>query len=121
MNQKAFYTENRPWGSFTVIDSGEKYKLKRIEVLPHKRLSLQKHMFRDEYWTIIQGKGEVQIEDAVIEAGPGKMYHIPRESRHRISNKSNIKLIFFEVQMGDKLEENDIIRYEDDYGRIKNG
>jgi len=120
MNQNKCYTENRPWGSFTVIDSGENYKLKRIEVFAHKRLSLQKHMFRDEYWTVVQGEGEVQIEDTIIKAGPGKMIHIPRQAKHRISNTSDIKLIFFEVQMGEKLEENDIIRFEDDYGRVKN-
>lgn len=121
MRQKEFYTENRPWGSFTIIENGENYKLKRIEVLPQKRLSLQKHLYRDEYWTVVEGIGEVQIEDGIIEASPGKMYHIPKEAKHRISNTSNIKLIFFEVQMGEKLEESDIIRYEDDYGRIKNG
>lgn len=111
-------TDRRPWGSFTVLDEGRSYKVKRIEVLPGQRLSYQKHARRSEHWMVVQGAAKVTLDGKEIAVTTGETVDIPRGSSHRIENPAAETLIFIEVQRGDYLGEDDIIRLEDDYGRL---
>ena len=109
--------DERPWGSFTVLDEGAGYKVKRIEVLPDKRLSYQKHEHRAEHWMMVTGTGKVTLNEREIIVPTGETIDIPLGARHRIENAGAEKLIFIEIQRGDYLGEDDIIRLEDDFGR----
>lgn len=113
-------SSTRPWGNYTILheDNTTGYKVKRIEVLPLQRLSLQSHNHRSEYWTIISGEGIVQLDDSSIPVSKESFVNIKKQQIHRIQNTSSTKiLVFIEVQLGSYLEEDDIIRYEDDYNR----
>ena len=110
-------TEQRPWGSFTVLEDCQTYKVKRIEVLPGKRLSYQKHEKRAEHWVIVKGEAVVTLEGQEISLSPGHAVDIGRMAAHRIGNPGKDLLTFIEVQRGDYFGEDDIIRLEDDYGR----
>lgn len=109
--------DQRPWGSFTVLDEGEGYKVKRIEVLPGKRLSYQKHSRRSEHWMVVLGTGKVSLDDSNIIVRVGDTVDIPAGAAHRIENMSDQPLIFIEIQRGAYLGEDDIIRLQDDFGR----
>jgi mannose-6-phosphate isomerase len=111
--------DERPWGNFTVLDEGESYKVKRIEVLPGKRLSYQKHSKRSEHWMVVQGSGKVTLDGRDILLGLGEVVDIPTGSAHRIENPGDVKMIFIEIQRGDYLGEDDIVRLQDDFGRTK--
>lgn len=112
------YGSERPWGRYDVLYNGEDCKIKRITVKPNKRLSLQSHNKRDEHWTIISGSGTVTINEVHHIAKPGRDFYIKRGELHRITNDSEENdLIFSEIQTGEYFGEDDIIRYEDDYGR----
>jgi len=113
--------EQRPWGRFTVLDHGEAYKVKRIEVVPGKRLSYQKHACRSEHWMVVQGKGTVTLDGREVELRPGETIDVPVGAAHRIYNPGGSPLVFIEVQRGHYLGEDDIVRIEDDFGRIPNG
>ena len=110
-------TTQRPWGSYTIIEDTDAYKLKRIEVKPGLRLSLQSHQKRDEIWTIVAGSGIVELDETDIAVQYGTTISITREQKHRVKNTGTEMLVFIEVQTGDYFGEDDIIRYEDDYGR----
>ena len=109
--------DRRPWGTFTVLDEGENYKVKRIEVLPGKRLSYQKHAQRAEHWFVVQGTAKVTLDDRDITVRAGESIDIPLGAAHRIENPSEELLIFVEVQRGNYLGEDDIVRLDDDFGR----
>jgi len=109
--------DRRPWGSFTVLDEGDGYKVKRIEVLAGKRLSYQKHARRAEHWMVVAGKATVTLDDMDIEVGLGETIDIPVGAAHRVENPGHETLIFIEVQRGDYLGEDDIVRLQDDFGR----
>ena len=109
--------DNRPWGSWETIDCGDGFQVKRITVKPGKRLSLQSHLHRKEHWVIISGEAEVQINDQIFHLNQSQSIDIPLKARHRLSNNGKIDLVVSEVQFGNYLEEDDIIRYEDDFGR----
>jgi mannose-6-phosphate isomerase len=109
--------DERPWGNFTVLDEGAGYKVKRIEVLPGKRLSYQKHARRAEHWFIAQGMAKVTLDDREIILNVGEYVDIPVGAAHRIENPGGEKVIFIEVQRGDYLGEDDIVRLQDDFGR----
>lgn len=109
--------DERPWGNYTVLDEGSGYKVKRIVVLPGKRLSYQKHRHRGEHWMMVQGTGNVTLEGDVIAVPTGATIDIPQGAAHRIENPGTDTLIFIEIQRGDYLGEDDIIRIEDDFGR----
>jgi mannose-6-phosphate isomerase len=109
--------DERPWGSFTVLDEGEGYKVKRIEVLPGKRLSYQKHAQRAEHWMVVQGTAKVTLDGEEILLKTGEVVDIPVESAHRIENPGDVKMIFIEIQRGSYLGEDDIVRLQDDFGR----
>ncbi|HEX8459722.1 MAG TPA: phosphomannose isomerase type II C-terminal cupin domain [Pyrinomonadaceae bacterium] len=109
--------DERPWGSFTVLDEGENFKVKRIEVLPGKRLSYQKHAQRAEHWMVVAGEAKVTLDDEEITVAAGETVDIPVEAKHRVENAGAEKLIFIEIQRGSYLGEDDIVRFSDDFGR----
>lgn len=110
-------TVYRPWGTFSILDEGPNYKVKRLVVYPGKRLSLQKHSRRSENWTIVSGVANIVCGDRDIELGPSESVYIPAETKHRIENFGSENLEIIETQSGDYLEEDDIVRFEDDFGR----
>jgi mannose-6-phosphate isomerase len=107
----------RPWGSWEVLDLGPGYKVKRITVHSHSRLSLQTHACRAEHWVVVAGVATCTIGDREVVLRPGERAHVPLGAPHRISNHEDGDLILVEVQSGDYLGEDDIVRLEDDYGR----
>ena len=114
----------RPWGTYEVLASGHGYQVKRLSVLPGKRLSLQLHHRRSEDWVIADGQAEITIGDKTHAAHKGDSFHVPVETQHRISNPAsadseNGDLTVIEVQLGDYLEEDDIVRLHDDFGRLE--
>jgi len=110
-------TVYRPWGNFTVLFEYEKSCVKKIVVHPGKRLSLQKHMHRSEHWVVVEGEAVVTLGTTDRAVPAGESIFIPREELHRVENKGKGDLVIMEVQIGDKLDEDDIIRVEDDFGR----
>jgi len=109
--------EEKPWGRYDVLASEKGYKIKKIRVNPGHRLSLQLHYKRSEHWVIVKGSGEVTVEKERRRIKPGDYIFIPKETPHRIENKGEKDLIFIEVSLGDYIEEDDIVRLLDDYGR----
>ncbi len=110
-------TEDRPWGSYTILEERESYKVKRIDVLPHRRLSYQRHEKRSEHWVVVEGEAVVTLEGKEIRLSPGHSVDIPRMAAHRILNPGRVPLIFIEIQKGEYFGEDDILRLEDDFGR----
>jgi len=110
--------DRRPWGTFTVLDEGEGFKVKRIEVFPGKRLSYQKHSRRTEHWVVVQGTAKVTLDDREIVVEAGEAIDIGIGSAHRVENPGEQTLLFIEVQRGDYLGEDDIVRLQDDFGRV---
>ena len=108
---------HRPWGYYEVLEDEPEHKVKRIVVHPDQRLSLQMHHRRAEHWLIIGGEGLVTLDDDEILVPCGQAIDIPRGARHRIRNPGSEPLVFIEVQTGDYFGEDDIVRFEDDYGR----
>jgi len=106
-----------PWGSWQVLAEGREHKVKRIEVKPGHRFSLQWHNRRDEHWVVVSGQARIEIGDKIVKAKPGKYIFIPKKTKHRLQNPGKNRLVVIEVQRGKYLEEDDIIRQEDDYGR----
>jgi mannose-6-phosphate isomerase len=109
--------ERRPWGTFTVLDEGEGYKVKRIEVLAGKRLSYQRHARRAEHWMVVAGSAAVTLDGREITLAVGDTVDIATGASHRIANPGEETLVFIEIQRGDYLGEDDITRLEDDYDR----
>ena len=110
-------SDNRPWGSWHVLDEGEGFKVKRIEVLPHSRLSYQTHAHRSEHWVVVAGKASSVVDGETIVSVPGECVEIPIGMPHRIVNDEDELLTIIEIQRGDYCGEDDIVRLEDDYGR----
>jgi mannose-1-phosphate guanylyltransferase/mannose-6-phosphate isomerase len=109
----------RPWGFFKTTVLGESFRTKIINVRPKAKLSLQSHNKREEYWVVVKGNGAVTLDESEKIVSSGSIVFIPKGCKLRIWNTSETEsLIFIEVQQGDYLEEDDIIRYEDSYGRI---
>ena len=111
--------DTRPWGTFTVLDEGADFKVKRIEVLPGKRLSYQKHAQRAEHWVVVKGTAKVTLDDQEVIVAPGQSIDIRIGSAHRVENPGPDDLVFIEVQRGNYLGEDDIVRISDDYGRTE--
>lgn len=109
--------DTRPWGKYEVIVEEPNYKVKRIIVKPKQRLSLQYHHYRNEVWVIVEGKAIVTSGDKEIFCEKGQFIEIPAKTKHRIQNPDETDLVFIEVQNGDYLGEDDIVRIEDDYNR----
>ena len=111
------YTENRPWGSFTILDEGDGFKVKRISVKPGEKLSLQYHHHRSEHWTVVQGEATVTIGDSTKPVKINESVYIPLKKKHALANEGGELMQLIEVQLGDYLGEDDIVRLEDRYGR----
>jgi mannose-6-phosphate isomerase-like protein (cupin superfamily) len=109
--------DRRPWGSFTVLDEADGFKVKRIEVLPGKRLSYQKHAQRDEHWVVVKGTAVVTLNDREVILEAGHALDIAIGAAHRVENRGQEMLVFIEVQRGGYLGEDDIVRLQDDFGR----
>ena len=108
---------NRPWGTYQTILRGDSYQVKRIVVYPNSKLSLQSHNHRSEHWIIVDGEGTVTLGEKQLTLTKDKSVYIPVQEKHRMTNLTNKNIVFIEVQNGDYLGEDDIIRYEDIYGR----
>src|SRR4030095_3973471 len=106
-----------PWGKWEVLLDEPGYKVKRITVLPSKRLSYQKHFKRQEHWIVVEGEALVTLDGKEIRLKAGDAIDIPMESAHRIANPGSTPLVFIEVQRGSYFGEDDIVRLQDDYGR----
>ena len=109
--------EQRPWGSFRVLHEGPGFKVKEIVVAPGGRLSLQSHEHRAEHWVVVAGTAQVTVDEDVMTLQPNQSVHVPLGARHRMENPGEVPMRLIEVQCGDYLGEDDIIRYEDIYGR----
>jgi mannose-6-phosphate isomerase len=109
--------DDRPWGSYTVLDDADDHKVKRIVVSPGCRLSYQVHSRRAEHWFFVAGTGAVTLDGEVLAVGPGTAIDVPAGSAHRIENTGDEPIVFIEVQHGDYFGEDDIVRLDDDYGR----
>jgi len=111
--------DERPWGEYTVLDEAADYKVKRITVVAGKRLSYQRHARREEHWLIVHGAGRVTLDGEELDVFPGTAVDVPVGTAHRIANTGTEQpLIFIEVQRGDYFGEDDIVRLQDDYGRV---
>ncbi len=108
---------NKPWGSFEIIDQGPKYTVKKIIVHPGGILSLQSHKHRSEHWLIASGVAEVIINEKTFNLSENDNIFVPKGSKHRLINLGTENLIVIEMWFGDKLDENDIKRFEDSYKR----
>ena len=113
----ALYSEQRPWGTWHVIDVADGYKIKRIHVVPHQRLSYQTHEHRSEHWVVIAGTATCTIEGETVVVPAGESVDVPTGARHRIANAHEEELVIVEVQLGAYTGEDDIVRLDDDYGR----
>ena len=111
-------TVHRPWGIYTILEDTPKYKIKRILVQPGKRLSLQKHLHRNEHWIIVSGTATVTIENKTFTLRANESTYIKMGDIHRLANDGKVPVVMIEAQIGDYLGEDDIIRLEDDYKRI---
>ncbi len=124
MDEEALETspkfDRRPWGSFTVLDEGSNFKVKRIEVQPGKRLSYQKHSQRAEHWVVVQGTAKATLDNRETILSVGRAIDIGVGVAHRVENPGSDLLVFIEVQRGSYLGEDDIVRLQDDFGRASN-
>ena len=109
--------ETRPWGRFEILADEPSFKAKKITVDPGGQLSYQSHNQRDEHWVMISGRGQVVLNEQVVDLKAGQFVHIPALTKHRIRNTGSEPLVFVEVQTGSYFGEDDIIRYKDDYNR----
>lgn len=110
-------TVTRPWGTYATLKQESGYRVKVVTVHPGQSLSLQYHQHRAEHWTVVRGHGIVQIGDAEYPTGPGEYRHIPLKEKHRLTNNGEVDLVLIEVQMGDYVGEDDIVRLMDVYNR----
>ena len=107
----------RPWGNYLSIEEKNNWQIKKIEVNPGASLSLQKHFHRSEHWVVVEGKAKVQVDNEIKKLGKNESVYIPLGSKHRLSNTGETPLVIIEIQSGNYLGEDDIVRFEDNYGR----
>lgn len=110
-------TGHRPWGTYTILEDSPGYKIKRIEVKPGKRLSLQKHFHRNEHWIVVSGTATVTVGDTIKIVRPNESTYIKMGEIHRLENKGKIPVVLIEAQVGEYTGEDDIVRIEDDFKR----
>jgi mannose-1-phosphate guanylyltransferase len=115
---KLHRTVARPWGTYTVLEEGPRFKIKRIEVKPGASLSLQMHHHRSEHWIVVSGMAKVVNGDKEFYVGTNESTFIPAGHRHRLENPGKLDLVMIEVQSGEYLGEDDIVRFQDHYGRV---
>lgn len=111
-------TVERPWGSYTVLEKGERYKIKRVVLKPGAKLSLQLHRRRSEHWVVVSGTAKVTREKETYLVQTNESTYIPINTKHRLENPEDTSLQIIEVQNGDYVEEDDIVRFSDDYNRL---
>ncbi len=109
--------DRRPWGEYWVLHDDPRFKVKRIDVLPGKRLSYQRHEKRSEHWVIVRGRALVTVDGVERELTAGQSIDVPLGAAHRIANPGPEPLTFVEVQQGSYFGEDDIQRLQDDFGR----
>src|SRR5690606_12700857 len=114
-------TVARPWGTYTVLQEGPRFKIKRIEVRPGESLSLQMHHHRSEQWIVVSGTARVTCDERSYLVAANESTYIPIGTRHRLENPGVLDLVMIEVQCGDYLGEDDIVRFSDVYGRTQAG
>jgi mannose-1-phosphate guanylyltransferase/mannose-6-phosphate isomerase len=112
-------TVYRPWGNYTVLEEGPQYKIKRIQVTPGARLSSQMHHHRSEHWVVVDGTAEVEVDNKPLVLVENQSVDIPKASQHRLANPGKVPLNIIEIQSGPYLEEDDIVRFDDVYGRAQ--
>jgi mannose-6-phosphate isomerase len=110
-------SDERPWGGYAVLAEGDGWALKRIEVHPGQRLSYQTHARRAEHWVVVEGQGTITLDGEDIDLPVGTAVDIAVGQPHRMANHGDVPLVFVEVQRGDYLGEDDIVRLQDDYER----
>lgn len=113
-------TVARPWGTYTVLQEGPQFKLKRIEVKPMRSLSLQMHHYRNEHWIVVSGTARVTADEKVFLLATNESTYIKAGVRHRLENPGSLPLVIIEVQSGQYVGEDDIVRFDDKYGRVEN-
>jgi mannose-1-phosphate guanylyltransferase len=114
-------TVARPWGAYTVLQEGPRFKIKRIEVRPGESLSLQMHHHRSEHWIVVSGTARVTCDERSYLVAANESTYIPIGTKHRLENPGVLELVMIEVQCGDYLGEDDIVRFSDVYGRTNTG
>ena len=112
-------TEYRPWGSFTLLEEGKRYKIKKIIVKPGERLSYQLHYHRSEHWIVVEGTAKVRIGDEEFFVHENESVFVPKTTPHYLENPGKVPLVVIEVQVGEYLGEDDIVRFNDKYGRVQ--
>jgi mannose-1-phosphate guanylyltransferase len=112
-------TVARPWATYTVLQDAERFKIKRLEVKPGASLSLQMHHHRNEHWVVVSGTAQVVNGDATLTLQSNESTYIPAGNKHRLANPGKERLVIIEVQVGDYVGEDDIVRFEDRYGRVE--
>lgn len=110
-------TVHRPWGSYTILEEGDRYKIKRLVINPGTKLSHQLHNHRSEHWVVVSGTARVTNGENIYDVHPNESTYIPMSTKHRLENPGKIPVQIIEVQNGEYLEEDDIVRLEDDYNR----
>lgn len=116
---KLHRTVHRPWGTYTILEEGDRFKIKRIVVKPGASLSLQMHHHRSEHWIVVQGMAQVVNGDNSFLVSTNESTYIPAGNKHRLENPGLLPLVMIEVQSGEYLGEDDIVRFEDNYGRVE--
>jgi mannose-1-phosphate guanylyltransferase/mannose-6-phosphate isomerase len=116
---KSHTTVYRPWGTYTILEETDNTKIKRIVVYPKAKLSLQMHHHRSEHWIVVHGTAKIVNGDDVIFLEENQSTYVPKTARHRLENPGRVPLHIIEVQIGPYLEEDDIVRFDDDFGRTK--
>jgi len=111
------HAETRPWGSFAVLEEGPSFKVKRLVINPHARLSLQLHRHRSEHWVVVAGRAHVRHGNRTYDLEANESAYIPRKTKHRLENRTNRSVEIIEVQSGSYIGEDDIVRFSDDYKR----
>lgn len=119
-DERAYLHETvyRPWGSYTILEDSGKHKIKNIVVMPENKLSLQLHYHRSEHWVVVKGMAIVNVDDNEFFLRPGESTFIKSGMKHRITNSGKLPLEIIEVQFGETVDEDDIVRIDDDYGRV---
>ena len=112
------HTVSRPWGTYMVVDHGPGFQVKRLMIRPGGAVSLQLHRHRSEHWVVTAGIARVTIGDEDTQLHVGQSVYVPQNTKHRLRNTGDEPLVVVEVQIGAYLEEDDIVRFDDLYGRV---
>ena len=111
-------TVYRPWGYYTILDFGHRYKVKKIAIYPGSSISLQLHHHRAEHWIVVKGTAKITKNGEVVHVHENESIYVPKSTHHRVENEGKVDLHIIEIQTGEYVEEDDIIRFNDEYGRV---